>query len=33
METYTIGHAASLLGVSPNTARRWADAGRFGFWP
>jgi molybdopterin-binding protein len=29
METYTIGQAASLLGVSPDTARRWADAGRF----
>jgi molybdopterin-binding protein len=28
METYTIGQAASLLGVSPDTARRWADAGR-----
>jgi excisionase family DNA binding protein len=29
METCTIGQAASLLGVSPDTARRWADAGRF----
>jgi molybdopterin-binding protein len=25
---YTIGQAARLLGVSPDTARRWADAGR-----
>ncbi|MFB7540271.1 molybdopterin-binding protein [Streptomyces zaomyceticus] len=29
MQSYTIGQAASLLGVSPDTARRWADAGRF----
>lgn len=28
MESYTIGQAARLLGVSPDTARRWADAGR-----
>lgn len=28
MQTYTIGQAARLLGVSPDTARRWADAGR-----
>ncbi|MEV6162637.1 helix-turn-helix transcriptional regulator [Streptomyces sp. NPDC052052] len=28
MQSYTIGQAASLLGVSPDTARRWADAGR-----
>lgn len=27
--TYTIGQAARLLGVSTDTARRWADAGRF----
>ncbi|MGX2996338.1 TOBE domain-containing protein [Streptomyces sp. JNUCC 64] len=26
--SYTIGQAARLLGVSPDTARRWADAGR-----
>ena len=26
--TYTIGRAARLLGVSPDTVRRWADAGR-----
>ncbi|MCM2577198.1 TOBE domain-containing protein [Streptomyces meridianus] len=29
MQSYTIGRAARLLGVSPDTARRWADAGRF----
>ncbi|MEV7724567.1 molybdopterin-binding protein [Streptomyces sp. NPDC101733] len=29
MESYTIGQAARLLGVSSDTARRWADAGRF----
>lgn len=29
MESYTIGQAANLLGVSVDTARRWADAGRF----
>ncbi len=29
MESYTIGQAAELLGVSSDTARRWADAGRF----
>ncbi|OKK16798.1 MerR family transcriptional regulator [Streptomyces sp. CB00455] len=29
METYTIGQAARLLGVSVDTARRWADAERF----
>ncbi|MCB5164059.1 helix-turn-helix transcriptional regulator [Streptomyces bambusae] len=28
MQQYTIGQAARLLGVSPDTARRWADAGR-----
>lgn len=28
MKSYTIGQAARLLGVSPDTARRWADAGR-----
>lgn len=28
MPSYTIGRAARLLGVSPDTARRWADAGR-----
>lgn len=28
MTSYTIGQAARLLGVSPDTARRWADAGR-----
>ncbi|WP_069170088.1 TOBE domain-containing protein [Streptomyces griseus] len=28
MQFYTIGQAARLLGVSPDTARRWADAGR-----
>ncbi|GLF93840.1 TOBE domain-containing protein [Streptomyces yaizuensis] len=28
MPSYTIGRAAQLLGVSPDTARRWADAGR-----
>ncbi|MFI8003473.1 molybdopterin-binding protein [Streptomyces sp. NPDC086010] len=28
MQLYTIGQAARLLGVSPDTARRWADAGR-----
>ncbi|MGW5850983.1 TOBE domain-containing protein [Streptomyces sp. NPDC055254] len=29
MESYTIGQAAQLLGVSVDTARRWADADRF----
>ncbi|GGZ64429.1 TOBE domain-containing protein [Streptomyces subrutilus] len=29
MESYTIGQAARLLGVSADTARRWADADRF----
>ncbi|MCY0934924.1 TOBE domain-containing protein [Streptomyces sp. H34-S4] len=29
MESYTIGQAAALLGVSSDTARRWADADRF----
>lgn len=28
MQAYTIGQAARLLGVSPDTARRRADAGR-----
>ncbi|PKV88476.1 molybdopterin-binding protein [Streptomyces sp. TLI_146] len=28
MPTYTIGQAAVLLGVSSETVRRWADAGR-----
>ena len=28
MHSYTVGQAAALLGVSPDTARRWADAGR-----
>ncbi|GAA3141884.1 helix-turn-helix transcriptional regulator [Streptomyces rameus] len=28
MPTYSIGQAARLLGVSPETVRRWADAGR-----
>ncbi|NJA59524.1 molybdopterin-binding protein [Streptomyces sp. NEAU-H3] len=28
MQSYTIRRAARLLGVSPATARRWADAGR-----
>ena len=30
MTTYRIGEAAGLLGVSPDTVRRWADAGRLG---
>ncbi|MET9608443.1 TOBE domain-containing protein [Streptomyces sp. NPDC006512] len=29
MQSYTIGQAARLLGVSVDTARRWADADRF----
>jgi molybdopterin-binding protein len=29
MPTFRIGEAASLLGVSDDTARRWAEAGRF----
>ncbi|MFE4265136.1 molybdopterin-binding protein [Streptomyces sp. NPDC056883] len=29
MESYTMGQAADLLGVSVDTVRRWADAGRF----
>ncbi|MEF9881439.1 TOBE domain-containing protein [Streptomyces sp. P9-A4] len=28
MQSYTIGQASRLLGVSPDTVRRWADAGR-----
>ncbi|MEV6247346.1 helix-turn-helix transcriptional regulator [Streptomyces sp. NPDC051742] len=28
MQSYTIGQAARLLGVSSDTVRRWADAGR-----
>ncbi|MFD7016794.1 MULTISPECIES: helix-turn-helix transcriptional regulator [unclassified Streptomyces] len=28
MQSYTIGQAARLLGVSPDTVRRWADGGR-----
>lgn len=28
MVQYRIGQAAGLLGVSPDTVRRWADAGR-----
>ena len=28
MTTYTIGRAAELLGVSPDTVRRWADSGK-----
>ncbi|MFJ6568848.1 molybdopterin-binding protein [Streptomyces sp. NPDC091292] len=28
MTTYSIGQAARLLDVSPETVRRWADAGR-----
>jgi molybdopterin-binding protein len=26
--TYRVGRAAELLGVSPDTVRRWADSGR-----
>jgi molybdopterin-binding protein len=28
VDGYPIGEAAALLGVSPDTVRRWADAGR-----
>ncbi|MEU6056815.1 helix-turn-helix transcriptional regulator [Streptomyces sp. NPDC046887] len=28
MPSYSIGQAARLLGVSPETVRRWADSGR-----
>ncbi|MCA1845030.1 MAG: helix-turn-helix transcriptional regulator [Actinobacteria bacterium] len=28
MRSYQIGQAAELLGVSPDTVRRWADSGR-----
>lgn len=28
MQSYRISEAAELLGVSPDTVRRWADAGR-----
>jgi molybdopterin-binding protein len=30
MPTYRMGQAADLLGVSVDTVRRWADAGRLG---
>ncbi len=30
MTTYRVGRAAELLGVSPDTVRRWADSGRLG---
>ena len=30
MPSYRIGQAAELLGVSADTVRRWADAGRLG---
>ena len=30
MPTYRLGQAAELLGVSVDTVRRWADAGRLG---
>jgi molybdopterin-binding protein len=30
MPTYRVGQAAELLGVSVDTVRRWADAGRLG---
>jgi molybdopterin-binding protein len=28
MPTFTVGQAAELLGVSPDTVRRWVDAGQ-----
>ena len=28
MSTYKVGQVADLLGVSPDTVRRWADTGR-----
>lgn len=30
MPTYKVGDAAALLGVSPDTVRRWVDSGRLG---
>jgi molybdopterin-binding protein len=30
MPNYRMGQVAELLGVSPDTVRRWADAGRLG---
>jgi molybdopterin-binding protein len=32
MHEYRIGQAANLLGVSPDTLRRWADGGRVKTW-
>jgi len=30
MAVYKVGDAATLLGVSPDTVRRWVDSGRLG---